>query len=72
MLKGIVDRIENNIVILEVNDDYFNLNLEKFPKEIKEGDLVEYEDGKFIILIEETVNREKQIRSLFDSLLEKD
>lgn len=70
-MKGIVDRIENNIVVLEVNDDYFNLDLEKFPKEIKEGDLVEYVDSKFIILIDETVNREKQIRSLFDSLFEK-
>lgn len=72
MLKGIVDRIESNIVVLEVNEDYFNLDLGKFPKEIKEGDLVEYIDNKFIILIDETVNREKKIRSLFDSLLEKD
>lgn len=71
-MKGIVDRIEKNIVVLEVNEDYFNLNLEKFPEMIKEGDLVEYRDGKFIILIDETVNREKEIRSLFDSLLEKD
>lgn len=71
-MKGIVDRIEKDIVVLEVNEDYFNLNLEKFPEMIKEGDLVEYRDGKFIILIDETVNREKEIRSLFDSLLEKD
>lgn len=71
-MKGIVDRIEKNIVVLEVNEDYFNLNLEKFPDMIKEGDLVEYRDGKFIILIDETVNREKEIKSLFDSLLEKD
>lgn len=71
-MKGIVDRIENNIVVVEVNEDYFNLDLEKFPKEIKEGDLVEYKGDKFIILIDETVNREKEIRSLFDSLLEKD
>ena len=71
-LKGIIDRIENNIVVLEVNQDYFNLDLNKFPKEIKEGDLVEYKDDKFIILIDETINREKKIRSLFDSLLEED
>ena len=70
-MKGIVDRIENSIVVLEVNDDYFNLGLESFPKEIKEGDLVEYKDSKFIILIDETINREKEIRSLFDSLFEK-
>lgn len=69
-MKGIVDRIENDIIVLEVNQDYFNLNLEMFPKEIKEGDLVEYRDNRFIILIDETRNREKQIKSLFDSLLE--
>lgn len=71
-MKGIVDRIENSIVVLEVNDDYFNLGLERFPKEIKEGDLVEYKDSKFIILVDETINRKKEIRSLFDSLFEKD
>lgn len=71
-MKGIVDRIENNIVVLEVKEDYFNLDLKQFPSEIKEGDLVEYKDDKFNILIEETVNREKKIRSLFDSLLEED
>ena len=71
-MKGIVDRIENNIVVLEVDEDYHNLDLDKFPDEIKEGDLVEYKDEKFIILLDETVNREKEIRSLFDSLLEED
>ena len=71
-MKGIIDRIENNIVVLEVNEDYFNLDLDKFPDEIKEGDLVEYKDDRFIILLEETVNREKDIRSLFDSLIEED
>lgn len=71
-MKGIVDRIENNIVVLEVGEEYLNLDLDKFPEDIKEGDLVEYEDDKYIILIDETVNREKKIRSLFDSLLEED
>lgn len=71
-MKGIVDRIENNIVVLEVNEDYINLEIEKFPEGIKEGDLVEYKNNEFIILLEETISREKYIKSLFDSLLEGD
>ena len=71
-MKGIVDRIENNIVVLEVSEDYFNLDLDIFPDKIKEGDLVEYKDNKFVILLEETVNREEEIKSLFDSLIEED
>lgn len=70
-MKGIVDRIENGIVVLEVNHDYFNIDLEKFPREIKEGDLVEYRNDNFNILIDETLTREKEIKTLFDSLLEK-
>ena len=71
-MKGIVDRIENNIVVLEVSEDYFNLDLDIFPDKIKEGDLVEYKDNKFVILLEETVNRKEEIKSLFDSLIEED
>lgn len=71
-MKGIVDRIEKNIVVLEVDEDYINLDLDEFPEEIKEGDLVEYKDGRYIILIEETIDREKEIKLLFDSLFEED
>ena len=71
-MKGIVDRIENKIVVVEINNGYFNFDLEKFPKEIQEGDVVEYKDEFFNILVEEGSMREKKIRTLFDSLLEKE
>ena len=71
-MKGIVDRIENNIVVVEINNGYFNFEKSKFPKEVKEGDIVEYKNQKFNILVEEGLIREKQIRTLFDSLLEED
>ena len=70
-MDGVVDRIEDGIVTIEINNNYFNLDLRIFPKLIKEGDLISYKDGKFVILSDETATKEKEIRSLFDSLLEK-
>lgn len=71
-MNGVVDRIEKNIVVVEINNNYLEFNLEKFPEEIKEGDLVQYRNGRFEILVDETISREKEIKSLFDSLLEKE
>lgn len=70
-MNGIVDRIEDGIVTLEIDGDYFNFDLEKFPKEIREGDLISYKNEEFIILVDETIAKTKEIKSLFNSLLEK-
>ena len=70
-MKAIVDRIEDGIITLEINNNYFNCSVQKFPKGIKEGDLIDYKDGKIVILVEETKGRTEKIRNLFDSLLEK-
>ena len=65
-----VDRIEDNIVILEdrnssvmleVSIDLFNFNL-------KDGDIVDFVDNQYIKNIEKTENKKKDIRSRFDSL----
>ncbi len=71
-MKGIVDRIEKDVVVIEIEKEIFNFNIDIFPEDIKEGDLVEYEGDKFIILEDETKKREKEIRDLFHSLIEKD
>lgn len=67
---GIVDRIEGDYIILEMKEEMRNIKKEKFPKEIKEGDIVEMKENKFIILKEETEKREKYIKNLFDDLKE--
>ncbi len=71
-MEGIVDRIENNIVIVEIKEKYIDFDLHKFPKEIKEGDIVKCNGEKFEILVEKTKTREKKIKLLFESLLEED
>ncbi|MCR2042510.1 DUF3006 domain-containing protein [Anaerosalibacter massiliensis] len=69
-MKGIVDRIEGNYVILEINGEIQSIKKEKFPEEIKEGDIVKFKENKFIILKEETEKRRKSIEELFNDLKE--
>lgn len=69
-VKGIVDRIEGNYVILEINGEMQSIKKEKFPEEIKEGDIVKFKENKFIILKEETEKRRKSIEELFNDLKE--
>lgn len=69
---GIVDKIENGIVVLELDGDILNLKRDLFPDNLKEGDVVQYKDGQFVIMIEETDQRKKSIDDLFNSLLKED
>ena len=66
-MKGIVDRIEGNIVVLELeNKTMLNINIGKFPKELKEGDYV-YKDkisGKMKIDKEMTKKISEEIKKL--------
>lgn len=67
----IVDRIEGTLVVCE-REDKTMIDLEKalFPKEIKAGDVVCLEDGRYRICIEETQNRTKKIQAMMNSLWE--
>lgn len=70
-MKGIVDRIENGIVVVEVGEEYKTYDLNIFPKELKEGDIVSITDGEVEILVEETQTRSEYISNLFEELLNK-
>lgn len=71
-IKGIVDRIEGNIVVVELEDgsttDYPK-NL--FPKSISPGDAVNMTNGKFVIDANKTKKLKKEINDLMDELFEK-
>ncbi|WP_088066732.1 DUF3006 domain-containing protein [Gottfriedia luciferensis] len=71
-IKGIVDRIEGNIVVVELEDgsttDYPK-NL--FPKSISPGDAVNMANGKFVIDENKTKKLKKEINDLMDELFEK-
>lgn len=67
-MKGIVDRIEGEYVVLEVNGEMIDIERNLFPKGIKEGDIVELVDNEYVILGDETAMRKEAIENLFDDL----
>lgn len=68
-MRGIVDRIEGGVIILEIDGKYKDIPLEKFPKDISEGDIVIYDNG-YKILREETNKRKNEMRKLLRSLFD--
>lgn len=65
-----VDRIENDIVILENrnNNTMIEVDIQEFDFDINEGDILDYIDNKYVKNIEKTENKKKDIRSKFDRL----
>ncbi len=57
-MQVVVDRIENNIVVLEVDGKIVNVNIDKVEGEICEGDVVdiEYLDDE---IVKVKVNKDK-------------
>jgi hypothetical protein len=73
-VKGIVDRFEEDRVLIEIESDggILTFDRELFPRNLKEGDIVEYVEDKFIIKEDETEERKKHINNLFNSLIDKE
>ncbi len=73
-MKGIVDRFEEDRVLIEIESDggILTFDRELFPGNLKEGDIVEYVEDKFIVKEEETEERKKYINNLFNSLIDKE
>ena len=71
-MEGIVDRFEEDRVVLEVDDKMLILKKTVFPDEIKEGDVVVFKDGKFKIDKEKSKERKEYIDDLFGSLIDKE
>lgn len=65
-----VDRIEDNIVILENrnNSKIIEINKKALPKTIKEGDIINIKDNKCLIDKENTNVVKKDIRNRFNKL----
>ena len=70
-MKGTVDRFEENIAIIELEDrSTTNITKDKLPIDIKEGDIVIFSDNKISIDKEETKKRKQEIHNLMDKLFE--
>lgn len=71
-MRGIIDRIEENIAVCEMDGrDMKNIPLSSFPEIPKEGDVFEYEGDTITLLPDETAKRKETVQSLFDRLKKK-
>ena len=67
-----VDRIEENIAILEDKDKTkLELELEALPKGIKEGDILDFKNGEYRIDTKKTQAQKNKNYDLFMKLAEK-
>ena len=70
----IVDRIEENIVTLENKDTKEMINIKKdlLPKNIKEGNVLKYENNTYTLDKEEEERRKQSLLLKFNQLKSKD
>ena len=69
IMEGIVDRIEGNIVVVEINDKMQNIDITKADGNITEGDVVDivFKDGAIISIKrndKKTIARKEYINSI--------
>ena len=71
MKKGIIDRFEGNIAVVELENRTFeNVPKEKLPPNAKEGDVIIIESGSIRLDEKETKRLKDEIESLMDDLFE--
>lgn len=71
MKRFTVDRIEGDKAVLECeNGDFVTLDRKSLPKNIKDGDVLNFEGGSCFFNAEETERRSKKIRKLMAELFE--
>lgn len=57
----IVEKIEGNTVTIEDDDNHFNLHKTDIPTDVKEGDIILFLNGEYIVDKEATEERRKKI-----------
>lgn len=69
-MKFAVDKIENNIVVLENihSNDIIEVDVKYLPVSIKENDIIRFEDGKYVLDINEKTERINRIKEKMNSL----
>ena len=72
-MKYCVDRIEDNLVVLEnlENESIIEIDKEKLQDDIHEGSIVIYKDNEYYIDNEEEQKRKESIKNRFNNLIKK-
>ncbi|WP_430413661.1 DUF3006 domain-containing protein [Lederbergia citrea] len=69
-MKGIIDRFEENWVVVEINGITKDFDKTIFPKEATTGDVVKIEGNKVTVLADETKKLRKEVEDLMEELWE--
>lgn len=69
-IKGIIDRFEEDIAVVEVNGVTQDFKKRIFPKNAEPGDFVEINGDQVTIMKDETEKRRKEIEKLMEELWE--
>lgn len=71
MKKFTIDRIENDRAVLECeNGSIVSVELSSLPKNIREGDILRFDENSCFLSEAETQRRKKKIKQLMDKLFE--
>lgn len=71
-MKYIIDRLEEGIAVCENElKKLISIPLDKLPDGLKEGDVLEEQDGGFLRNDKETTNRRKEMRKKLMDMFEK-
>lgn len=69
-MKGIVDRFEGNMVVIEIDGNTQDISKDIVDSTVKVNDVVELVNGLWIPNKKESETRSKEIKSLMDSVWE--
>lgn len=70
-MKGIIDRFEEEVVVVEIEGVIKNFTKSIFPLEAATGDVIEINGDKVTILKDETDKLRKEIEALMAEVWEK-
>ena len=69
-IKGIIDRFEGNIAVVEIEGVTKDFNKDIFPKNATTGDVVEIEGDSVTVLKDDTEKLRKEIEELMNDVWE--
>lgn len=69
-MKGIIDRFEGDIAVVEIDGETQDFPKKIFPKNAEAGDVVKISGDKVTVLKEETEKLRKEIEQLMEDVWE--
>ena len=67
-MRGIVDRLEGDFVIVEIDGEMRDIPLSLFVSNVKDGDVVTFDNGRWSVDVVGTNDRTAKIKKLMDDL----